>query len=93
MVCFDITGLDSTCCRQLQGRAANKTSPAQLGTKAGAEEIKSHPFFEGVNWALLRQQKPPYVPRRAAAADAGAGEPAGAAAAGGKGANGGFDNY
>jgi hypothetical protein len=45
----------------------------QLGTKAGAEEIKSHPFFEGVNFALLRRQRPPYVPRSAAAAHGGNG--------------------
>jgi hypothetical protein len=58
--------------------------PAQLGTKAGAEEIKSHPFFEGVNWALLRQVKPPYVPRRASAPPAGDAPGKGGA---------GFDNY
>jgi hypothetical protein len=35
---------------------------------AGAEDIKKHPWFEGINWALLRHQPPPYVPRRANAA-------------------------
>lgn len=43
--------------------------PAQrLGSKAGAEDIKKHPWFNGINWALLRNQQPPYVPRKAAAA-------------------------
>lgn len=28
----------------------------------GAEEIKNHPFFEGMDWNGLRNQKPPYVP-------------------------------
>jgi hypothetical protein len=30
----------------------------------GIEEIKRHPFFEGVNWGLLNQKKlaPPYMP-------------------------------
>lgn len=54
--------------------ARHALSPPQLGTHAGAEEIKSHPFFEGVNWALLRQQTPPYVPRKAAAPPAEAGK-------------------
>ncbi|CAN8270119.1 unnamed protein product [Cochlearia groenlandica] len=28
----------------------------------GATEIKQHPFFEGVNWALVRSALPPHVP-------------------------------
>ncbi|GJN35721.1 hypothetical protein PR202_gb24524 [Eleusine coracana subsp. coracana] len=28
----------------------------------GATEIKQHPFFEGVNWALVRSMTPPSVP-------------------------------
>jgi serine/threonine protein kinase len=75
--------------------------PAQrLGTKAGAEEIKKHPWFDGINWALLRHQQPPYVPRRsAAAAAAGAAGSGNASADGMPGAAGGnigasnFDNY
>ncbi|MEW5309471.1 MAG: hypothetical protein WDW38_001359 [Sanguina aurantia] len=40
-------------------------NPAQrLGARAGAEEIKLHPFFKGTNWALLRNEAPPYVPKR-----------------------------
>jgi hypothetical protein len=31
--------------------------------KRGATEIKQHPFFEGVNWALIRCSTPPEVPR------------------------------
>ncbi|XP_010524437.1 PREDICTED: serine/threonine-protein kinase D6PK-like [Tarenaya hassleriana] len=34
----------------------------RLGTKRGATEIKQHPFFEGVNWALIRCSTPPEVP-------------------------------
>lgn len=30
--------------------------------KRGATEIKQHPFFEGVNWALIRSSTPPIVP-------------------------------
>ncbi|KAF8390829.1 hypothetical protein HHK36_023128 [Tetracentron sinense] len=28
----------------------------------GATEIKQHPFFEGVNWALVRCAMPPHIP-------------------------------
>lgn len=35
----------------------------RIGTKRGATEIKQHPFFEGVNWALIRCSTPPEVPR------------------------------
>lgn len=35
----------------------------RLAYKRGATEIKQHPFFEGVNWALIRSMAPPEVPR------------------------------
>lgn len=34
----------------------------RLGSALGAAEVKSHPFFEGLNFALLRSQRPPVVP-------------------------------
>ncbi|XP_051135110.1 serine/threonine-protein kinase D6PKL2-like [Andrographis paniculata] len=34
----------------------------RLAYKRGATEIKQHPFFEGVNWALIRCATPPEVP-------------------------------
>ncbi|WCJ41773.1 Protein kinase superfamily protein [Euphorbia peplus] len=34
----------------------------RLGSTMGASAIKHHPFFQGVNWALLRCTRPPYVP-------------------------------
>ena len=36
----------------------------RLGSQAGAEEVKAHPFFEEINWGLLRNTRPPYIPRR-----------------------------
>lgn len=37
----------------------------RLGSKAGADEIKRHPWFAGVHWALVRHQAPPFViPRK-----------------------------
>uniref|UniRef100_A0A0D9XMH7 Protein kinase G11A n=1 Tax=Leersia perrieri TaxID=77586 RepID=A0A0D9XMH7_9ORYZ len=40
-----------------------KEPAARLGVKRGAAEIKQHPFFAGVNWALIRCSTPPGVPR------------------------------
>ncbi|KAF3785690.1 Serine/threonine-protein kinase [Nymphaea thermarum] len=34
----------------------------RLAYKRGATEIKQHPFFESVNWALVRSTSPPEVP-------------------------------
>ncbi|KAL0303558.1 UNVERIFIED_CONTAM: Serine/threonine-protein kinase D6PKL1 [Sesamum radiatum] len=41
----------------------NKDPTKRMGSMMGATAIKNHPFFEGVNWALLRCTKPPYVPK------------------------------
>eukprot|EP01018_Ginkgo_biloba_P004185 Gb_29387 [translate_table: standard] len=35
----------------------------RLAFKRGATEIKHHPFFEGLNWALIRCSTPPEVPK------------------------------
>jgi len=29
----------------------------------GAEEVKQHPFFQGINWDELRKMEPPFVPK------------------------------
>ena len=34
----------------------------RIAYKRGATEIKQHPFFEGVNWALVRSAAPPHMP-------------------------------
>ncbi|GAV64632.1 Pkinase domain-containing protein [Cephalotus follicularis] len=34
----------------------------RLGSEKGAAEIKQHPFFEGLNWALIRCTIPPELP-------------------------------
>ena len=36
----------------------------RLAYKRGATEIKQHPFFEGVNWALVRCASPPEIPKQ-----------------------------
>ncbi|OIV90326.1 hypothetical protein TanjilG_14724 [Lupinus angustifolius] len=38
----------------------------RLAYRRGATEIKQHPFFQNVNWALIRCANPPEVPRPAA---------------------------
>lgn len=40
-----------------------KDPQKRLGFKRGATEIKQHPFFENVNWALIRSMSPPEVPK------------------------------
>nr|CBX25403.1 hypothetical_protein [Oryza brachyantha] len=50
-----------------------KDPTRRLGATVGAAAIKRHPFFGGVNWALLRCATPPYVPPPFSVAAAGAG--------------------
>ncbi|GAB2278995.1 hypothetical protein Dimus_013661 [Dionaea muscipula] len=39
----------------------------RLAYRRGATEIKQHPFFQSVNWALIRCASPPEVPSKLAA--------------------------
>ncbi|KAE8679399.1 Protein kinase G11A [Hibiscus syriacus] len=39
-----------------------KEQENRLGTEKGSAEIKQHPFFEGLNWALIRCAVPPELP-------------------------------
>lgn len=34
----------------------------RLGSRAGASDVKSHPFFKTIHWALLRNSTPPIIP-------------------------------
>ncbi|RWW87861.1 hypothetical protein BHE74_00003282 [Ensete ventricosum] len=40
-----------------------KEPQQRFAYKRGASEIKQHPFFEGVNWALIRCASPPEIPK------------------------------
>ncbi|KAG9439413.1 hypothetical protein H6P81_019578 [Aristolochia fimbriata] len=39
-----------------------KDPAKRLGCKRGAAEVKTHPFFKGLNFALIRSCRPPEVP-------------------------------
>nr|AML79164.1 putative LOV domain-containing protein [Drimys winteri] len=45
--------------RQLMYRLLHRDPKHRLGSYEGANEIKQHPFFHGVNWALIRCMTPP----------------------------------
>jgi len=51
-------------CQALISQLLIKDPAKRLGSRGGAEEIKVHPFFKGINWALMRHETPPYIPRR-----------------------------
>ncbi|XP_052183977.1 protein kinase PINOID 2 [Diospyros lotus] len=39
-----------------------KNPKKRIGSSKGSTEIKSHEFFKGMNWALIRSVRPPEVP-------------------------------
>eukprot|EP00171_Calliarthron_tuberculosum_P009028 IDg9028t1 len=47
--------------RDLIGRLLCDAS-VRLGAREGLKEFKAHPFFAGVDWGCLAQQKPPFIP-------------------------------
>ncbi|PQM32623.1 putative LOV domain-containing protein [Prunus yedoensis var. nudiflora] len=47
--------------KQLMYRLLHRDPKNRLGSQEGANEIKRHPFFKGVNWALVRCMNPPQL--------------------------------
>ncbi|KAJ0021718.1 hypothetical protein Pint_32267 [Pistacia integerrima] len=45
--------------KQLMYRLLHRDPKNRLGSREGANEVKKHPFFKGVNWALVRCMNPP----------------------------------
>lgn len=41
----------------------------RLGRHGGADEIKTHPFFRGVDWNTIRQVEAPYIPKLSSITD------------------------
>ncbi|KAL5562283.1 hypothetical protein UlMin_032030 [Ulmus minor] len=49
----------SLACRQLINALLQRDPASRLGSTMGANEIKQHPFFRGINWPLIRCMSPP----------------------------------
>nr|AML76926.1 putative LOV domain-containing protein [Anticharis glandulosa] len=45
--------------KQLIYRLLHRDPKNRLGSREGANEVKQHPFFRGINWALVRCMNPP----------------------------------
>ncbi|XP_059626702.1 phototropin-1 [Cornus florida] len=45
--------------KQLMYRLLHRDPKNRLGSREGANEVKKHPFFRGINWALVRCMNPP----------------------------------
>uniref|UniRef100_A0A126X039 non-specific serine/threonine protein kinase n=1 Tax=Trebouxia arboricola TaxID=53268 RepID=A0A126X039_9CHLO len=57
-------------CQDLISKLLIRDPAKRLGSIAGAEDIKGHPFFEHIKWALIRHTTPPFIPKRTNAAGA-----------------------
>lgn len=51
-------------CKSLIRKLLIKDENRRLGARAGASDIKVHPFFRTTQWALIRHMKPPIVPHQ-----------------------------
>ncbi|ONH92603.1 hypothetical protein PRUPE_8G183500 [Prunus persica] len=49
----------SLAARQLINALLQRDPDTRLGSSTGANEIKQHPFFRGINWPLIRCMSPP----------------------------------
>ncbi|KAG6360626.1 hypothetical protein INS49_011690 [Diaporthe citri] len=59
----------SNLCKSLIRKLLIKDENRRLGARAGASDIKVHPFFRTTQWALIRHMKPPIVPNQGRALD------------------------
>ncbi|KAJ2299220.1 serine/threonine protein kinase, AGC, partial [Coemansia sp. RSA 2704] len=49
-------------CKALVRRLLTKSDKKRLGSRAGAADVKQHPWFKSITWALLRNRTPPILP-------------------------------
>jgi len=49
--------------KNLMKKLLIKDEYKRLGVQSGASDIKAHHFFKDINWALLRNTKPPIIPK------------------------------
>ncbi|KAF2667333.1 putative serine/threonine-protein kinase nrc-2 [Microthyrium microscopicum] len=54
----------SNLCKQIIKKLLTKDELRRIGSRAGASDIKAHPFFRTTSWALLRHSKPPIIPHQ-----------------------------
>jgi len=54
----------SSLCKSLIRKLLIKDENRRLGSRAGASDVKAHPFFRNTQWALLRHMKPPMIPNQ-----------------------------
>nr|AML78318.1 putative LOV domain-containing protein [Cyperus papyrus] len=47
--------------RQLIHALLQRDPADRIGANTGANEIKQHPFFQGINWPLIRHMEPPQL--------------------------------
>ncbi|EAW13022.1 putative serine/threonine protein kinase (Nrc-2) [Aspergillus clavatus NRRL 1] len=54
----------SNLCKSLIRKLLIKDETKRLGARAGASDVKTHPFFRQTQWALIRHMKPPMIPHQ-----------------------------
>ncbi|KAL6719458.1 serine/threonine protein kinase, AGC [Lecanora helva] len=59
----------SNLCKSLIRKLLIKDELRRIGSRAGASDVKTHPFFRSTQWALLRHMKPPMIPHQGRAID------------------------
>jgi protein-serine/threonine kinase len=59
----------SSLCKSVIRKLLIKDEAKRLGSRAGASDVKNHPFFRPITWALLRHMKPPMIPHQGRALD------------------------
>ncbi|KAG0234900.1 serine/threonine protein kinase, AGC [Actinomortierella wolfii] len=60
----------SSLCKSVIRKLLIKDDTRRLGSRAGASDVKAHPFFKTTNWALLRHLPPPIIPQPSYGTDA-----------------------
>lgn len=61
--------LSPSLCKSLIRKLLTKDELRRLGSRAGASDVKTHPFFRTTSWALLRNSRPPMIPHKGRAID------------------------
>jgi len=54
----------SNLCKSVIRKLLIKDENRRLGARAGASDVKTHPFFRTTQWALIRHMKPPMIPHQ-----------------------------